>query len=85
MGKHSVLKWNFLNKVGKKFYDIEPGDLFYKHMTIVNDDSSIVIKWNFKRIYTGRGIIYDRHMFIVQATGGDRTIYFFNLMALLCG
>ncbi len=38
-------------------------------MTIVNDDSSIVIKWCFKLIDDTRGLIYDRHMFIVQATG----------------
>ena len=43
--------------------------LYYKHMTIVIDDSSIVIKWSFKLIDTARGIIYDFHMFIVQATG----------------
>jgi hypothetical protein len=42
--------------------------LYYKHMTIVIDDSSIVIKWSFKLIDTARGVIYDRHMFIVQAT-----------------
>ena len=42
--------------------------LYYKHMTIVNDDSSIVIKWSFKLIDVTRGIIYDRHMFIVKAT-----------------
>jgi hypothetical protein len=38
-------------------------------MTIVNDDSSVIIKWSFKLIDAARGIIYDRHMFIVQATG----------------
>ncbi len=40
-------------------------------MTIVNDDSSIVIKWGSKLIDTARGIIYDRHMFIVQETGAS--------------
>jgi len=38
-------------------------------MTIVNDDSSIVNKWSYKLIDAARGVIYDRHMFIVQATG----------------
>ncbi len=42
--------------------------LYYKHMTIVNDNSSVFIKWSFKLIDAARGIIYDRHMFIVQAT-----------------
>ncbi len=36
-------------------------------MMIVNDDSSVIIKWSFKLIDTARGVIYDRHMFIVQA------------------
>jgi hypothetical protein len=43
--------------------------LYHKHMTIVNDDSSIIIKWSSKLIDTATGVIYDRHMFIVQATG----------------
>ncbi len=38
-------------------------------MTIVNDDSSIVIMWSFKLIDAARVVIYDRHMFIVQPTG----------------
>jgi hypothetical protein len=42
--------------------------LYYKHMTIVDDDSSIVIKWSSKLIDAATGVIYDRHMFIVQAT-----------------
>ncbi len=37
-------------------------------MTIVNDDSSIIIKWSFKLIDTARGVTYNRHMFIVQTT-----------------
>jgi hypothetical protein len=37
-------------------------------MTIINDDSRVVTKWNFKLINATRGVIYDRHMFIVQPT-----------------
>ncbi len=37
-------------------------------MTIVNDDSGVIIKWSFKLIDAARGVIYDHHMFIVQAT-----------------
>jgi hypothetical protein len=42
--------------------------LYYKHVTIVNDDSSVVSKWNFKLIDNPRVIIYDRHRLIIQAT-----------------
>ncbi len=44
-------------------------DDHYKHVTIINDDSSGIIKWSFKLIDAARGVIYDRHMFIMQATG----------------
>jgi hypothetical protein len=38
-------------------------------MTIVNDNSGVIIKWSFKLIDAAIAVIYDRHMFIVQATG----------------
>jgi hypothetical protein len=38
-------------------------------MMIINDDSSVIIKWSFKLIDAARGVIYDRHMFILQAPG----------------
>ncbi len=38
-------------------------------MTIVNDNSSVVSKWSFKLIDDPRVVIYDRHSFIIQATG----------------
>ncbi len=38
-------------------------------MTIINDDSSVVIKWSSKFIDTARGVIYDQQMFILQAIG----------------
>ncbi len=37
-------------------------------MTIVNDDSSIISVLSFFLIDDARGIIYDRHMFIIEAT-----------------
>ncbi len=43
--------------------------LYYKHVTIVNDDSSVVSKWSVKLIDDPRVIIYDHHRFIIQATG----------------
>ncbi len=42
--------------------------LYYKHVMIVNDDSSVVSKWSFKLIADPRVVIYDRHRFIIQAT-----------------
>jgi hypothetical protein len=42
--------------------------LYYKHMTIVNGDSSIISKWSFKLIDDARVVIYDHNMFIKQST-----------------
>ncbi len=55
-------------------------DDHYKHVTIVNDDSRGVIKWSFKHIDADRGVIYDRHMFIIQATDatGSNKIFCFD-------
>ncbi len=36
-------------------------------MTIINDDSRVIIKLEVSRTDDARVIIYDRHMFIVQA------------------
>ncbi len=38
-------------------------------MTIVNDDSRVVNKLEASLTDNARVVIYDRHMFIVQATG----------------
>ncbi len=43
--------------------------LYYKHVTIVKDNSSVVNKWSFKLIDNLRVVIYDRHKFIIQAIG----------------
>ncbi len=40
-------------------------------MTIVNDDSRVVNKLEASLTDDARVVIYDRHMFIVQATGKD--------------
>ncbi len=42
--------------------------LYYKLITIVNDDSSIINKFETSLIDDARVVIYDRHMYIVQAT-----------------
>jgi hypothetical protein len=43
--------------------------LYYKHMTIVNYASSIINKLDALLTDDARVTIYDRHVFIVQATG----------------
>jgi hypothetical protein len=53
----------------KKFHNIGPCGLYYKHMTIVNDDSSIISKWSSNRIGNARVVIYNCNMFIIQANG----------------
>ncbi len=40
--------------------------LYYKHITIVNDDSSAINKFGATFTDEARVIIYDRQMFIVQ-------------------
>jgi hypothetical protein len=42
---------------------------YYKPMTILNDDSRLVNKLEASLTDDSRVVIYDRHMFIVQATG----------------
>ncbi len=42
--------------------------LYYKLMTIINDDSRVINKLEASLTDDARVIIYDRHMFIVQAT-----------------
>ncbi len=44
-------------------------------MMIVNDDSSVVSEQSFELIDDARGVIYDRHMFIIQATGANGISY----------
>ncbi len=43
--------------------------LYYKHMTIVNDDSSVVNQLEALLTDDARGVIYDHCKFIIQATG----------------
>jgi hypothetical protein len=40
----------------------------YKPMTIVNDDSSVINKLETSLTDGAKVVIYDRHVFIVQAT-----------------
>jgi hypothetical protein len=54
-------------------------------MTIINDDARIINKLDSSLTDDARVIIYDRHMFIVQATGhrsvGNRWLRFENTVA----
>ncbi len=43
--------------------------LYYKPTTIINDDSRVITKLETLQTDDTRVVIYDRHMFIVQATG----------------
>ncbi len=54
--------------------------LYYKPVTIVNDDSSIINKLETSRTNDVRVIIYDRGMFIVQATGSSENIHLDQLV-----
>jgi hypothetical protein len=42
--------------------------LYYKPITIINDDSRVINKLETLLTDNNRVVIYDRHMFIVQAT-----------------
>ncbi len=54
----------------KAFYmcNVDICGLYYKPMTIVNDDSRVINKLEASLTDNARDIIYDRHMFMVQAT-----------------
>jgi hypothetical protein len=43
--------------------------MYYKCITIINDDSSIINKIDASLTDDARVVIYDRHMFIVLAPG----------------
>jgi hypothetical protein len=52
----------------KTILDVMTCGLFYKDITITHDDSSDVNKFGASLTDAARVIMYDRHMFIVQAT-----------------
>ncbi len=45
------------------------GGLYYKPMMIINEDSRVINKLKASITDNARVVIYDCHMFIVQATG----------------
>ncbi len=50
------------------FYSTVHCGLYYKLVTIVIDDSSVISKWSFKLIGDPRVVIYDRNRLLVQTT-----------------
>jgi hypothetical protein len=80
--KHSSLFGLVVSDEGKKFYNIDPwwksyktfclrhqsSGLCYKHVMILNDDSSIFRRWSIKLIDNPRVVNYDCHRFIIQDT-----------------
>ncbi len=42
--------------------------LYYKHIMIINDDSSLINKWSSKLTDNAIVVIYDRNKFITQST-----------------
>ncbi len=60
--------------------------LYYKLIMIVNDDSRVVNKLEPSLTDDARVVIYDHHMFKVQATGGQSSnlylnfVHFFNII-----
>jgi hypothetical protein len=55
-----------------KYSEYNSSGLYYKPMTIVNDDSRVINKLETPLTDDARVIIYDRHMFIVLATALKR-------------
>jgi hypothetical protein len=55
-----------------KFYETFPSGLYCKPMMIVSDNSGVINKLEASLNDDARVIIYNRHMFIVQATGLTR-------------
>jgi len=51
------------------FNNIDTSGLYYKHITIINDNFSIIGKIEDSLTDDARVIIYILHMFIVEATG----------------
>ncbi len=61
--------------------------LYYKPMTIVNHDSRVVFKLKASLTDDARVVIYNCHMFIVQAIGlgGDKTGFVVVISKILKG
>jgi hypothetical protein len=56
-------------RIDSKLIITRPVACIIKHITSVNDDSSVVNKFEASLTGEARVVIYNRHMFKVQATG----------------
>ncbi len=65
----NTLAYLFMASGSPKVYWIDTCGLYYKPMMIVNDDSRVINKLKTSLTDDARVVIYDRHIFIVQATG----------------
>jgi hypothetical protein len=54
---------------------VVPSGLYYKHVTIVNDESRVISNWSLKLIDDAWVVNYDHNMFIIQATGYSLLAY----------
>ncbi len=68
-GLNNPLQCAFADKV--KYHNVISG-LYYKPMMIVNDNARVVNKLEASLTDNARVVIYDRHMFIVQAAAHIR-------------
>ncbi len=53
----------------KKFYNNDTYSLYYKEIMIITDNSSIIKKFVASLTDAAKVVIYNCHMFMVQATG----------------
>jgi hypothetical protein len=56
-----------INDEEKSVFNIDTCGLYYKPMTIVSDDSRVANKLEASFTDDARVVLYDHHMFIVQA------------------
>ncbi len=61
------------------YFSIVSCGLYFKHIMIINDDSSVINKFETSLTDDTRVIIYNHHMFILQATGVFVTARHFRL------
>ncbi len=69
MNKQYNLSDPFVNYKESESCRYDTCSLYYKHITILNDDSRVFNKLETSLTDNAKVIIYDCHMFIVQATG----------------
>ncbi len=62
-----------LNKIGHRFLVTTSG-LYYKPLTIVNDDAMVVNKLEASLTDNARVVIYNRHMFIDYLVGESASL-----------